>query len=197
MTNTNTPIPPEDLKSTILLDLDEPDDAYMFAAEQELTLKAHRRALIVLCTDHPDSSGAQSNADLCTELLVEAGFTVDGAVTVRLKKSKIRQAVETAIVGGVDLVLTVGGTGVGPRDKVPEATRSVLDQMVPGVAQALRSSGQACGAVDACTSRGIAGVSGSTVIVNLASSRAAIRDGMATLTPLVHHLIDQLQEYSV
>lgn len=86
---------------------------------------------------------------------------------------------------------------MGPRDKTPEATRAVLDQMVPGVAQALRSSGQACGAVDACTSRGISGVSGSTVIVNVASSRAAVRDGMATLTPLVHHLVDQLQKTSV
>ena len=94
-------------------------------------------------------------------------------------------------------MLTIGGTGVGPRDKTPEATRAVLDQMVPGVAQALRSSGQACGAVDACTSRGISGVSGSTVIVNVAASRAAVRDGMATLTPLVHHLVDQLQKSSV
>ncbi len=73
----------------------------------------------------------------------------------------------------------------------------MLDQMVPGIAQALRASGQACGAVDACVSRGIAGVSGSTVVVNLASSRAALRDGMATLPALVHHLVDQLQRYSV
>lgn len=87
---------------------------------------------------------------------------------------------------------TVGGTGVGPRDKTPEATRAVLDQLVPGIAQALRSSGLGCGAVDAATSRGIAGVSGSTVIVNLAGSRPAIRDGMATLAPLVHHVIDEL-----
>ena len=68
---------------------------------------------------------------------------------------------------------------------------------MPGIAQALRSSGLACGAVDACTSRGISGVSGSTVVVNLAGPRAAVRDGMATLTPLVHHVIDQLQKYSV
>ena len=92
----------------------------------------------------------------------------------------------------IDLVLTVGGTGVGPRDRTPEATRSVLDQLVPGIAQALRSSGLACGAVDACTSRGISGVSGSTVVVNLAASRAAVRDGMATLTPLISHVIAEL-----
>ncbi|WP_296132091.1 MogA/MoaB family molybdenum cofactor biosynthesis protein [uncultured Corynebacterium sp.] len=174
----------------------EPDDAFLIASEQEQSVQAPRRALVVIVTDHPDDS-AQDTSRLAGELLTEADFTVDGAVIVKSKKSKIRQAIETGVVGGVDLVLTIGGTGVGPRDKTPEATRAVLDQMVPGVAQALRSSGQACGAVDACTSRGISGVSGSTVIVNVASSRAAVRDGMATLTPLVHHLVDQLQKTSV
>ena len=151
---------------------------------------------MVLVADHSLGSGEDTDR-LVTELLVEAGFSVDGCLSVRSKKSQIRQAIETAVVGGVDLVLTVGGTGVGPRDRTPEATRSVLDQLVPGIAQALRSSGLACGAVDACTSRGISGVSGSTVVVNLAASRAAVRDGMATLTPLVHHVIDQLQKHSV
>ena len=142
------------------------------------------------------SSGEDTDR-LCTELLEEGGFVVDAVLTTRNKRSQIRKAIETAVIGGVDLVLTVGGTGVGPRDRTPEATRDVLDMHVPGIAQALRSSGLACGAVDACTSRGISGVSGSTVVVNLAASRAAIRDGMATLTPLVHHLVDQLRRSTV
>ncbi len=179
-----------------LEEVPEPDDAFFMATEREDSPQARRRALVVLVTDHPERN-ADANGRLVTELLAEADFQVDGSLVVRSKKSKIRQAIETAVVGGVDLVVTIGGTGVGPRDKTPEATRAVLDQMVPGVAQALRSSGQACGAVDACCSRGIAGVSGSTVVVNLADSRSAIRDGMATLTPLVHHLVDQLQRYTV
>lgn len=179
-----------------LMELEEPDAAFLIASEREDRPQPRRRALAVLVTDHPDEQ-TDANIDLVTELLTEADFQVDGALVVRSKKSKIRQAIETAVVGGVDLVVTVGGTGVGPRDKTPEATRAVLDQLVPGVAQALRASGQACGAVDACVSRGIAGVSGSTVVVNLASSRSALRDGMATLPPLVHHLVDQLQSYSV
>ncbi|NLP39251.1 molybdenum cofactor synthesis domain-containing protein [Corynebacterium pollutisoli] len=183
-------------RTSALLDVVEPDAAFLIAAEKEDTPPARRRALVVLVADHVLGSGEDTDR-LVTELLVEAGFAVDAVVSVRSKKSQIRQAIETAVVGGVDLVLTVGGTGVGPRDKTPEATRSVLDQLVPGIAQALRSSGLACGAVDACTSRGISGVSGSTVVVNLAGSRAAVRDGMATLTPLVHHVIDQLQKYSV
>lgn len=118
-------------------------------------------------------------------------------VRVKSKKADIRKAIETGVVGGVDLVLTVGGTGVAARDKTPEATRAVIDKMVPGVGQAIRASGQACGAVDAATSRGICGVSGSTVVVNLAASRQAIRDGMSTLQPLVTHLIADLNKHSV
>lgn len=171
----------------------EPDPEYLKATEQEAAIiTAQRRALIVLVNDYSDEE-ATDTGRLVTELLIESGFNVDATVRVRSKKSEIRQAIETAVVGGADLVLTVGGVGVGPRDKTPEATRSILDQLLPGIAQALRSSGMACGAVDACVSRGVAGVSGSTVVVNLADSRSAIRDGMATLSPLVHYVVDQMQ----
>lgn len=179
-----------------LNDIVEPNDEFLRATEEAEDMPASRRALVVLVSDH--HNGAEDDTDrLMTELLIECGFQVDAVVRVKSKKSEIRQAIETAVVGGVDLVLTVGGTGVGPRDRTPDATLTVLDQEVPGIAQALRDSGQACGAVDAVVSRGVSGVSGSTVIVNLASSRAAIRDGMAALPPLVHHVVDELQTYSV
>lgn len=179
-----------------LNDIVEPNDEFLRATEEAENMPARRRALVVLVSDH--HNGAEDDTDrLMTELLIECGFQVDAVVRVKSKKSEIRQAIETAVVGGVDLVLTVGGTGVGPRDRTPDATLTVLDQEVPGIAQALRDSGQACGAVDAVVSRGVSGVSGSTVIVNLASSRAAIRDGMAALPPLVHHVVDELQTYSV
>ena len=96
------------------------------------------------------------------------------------------------MIGGVDLVISVGGTGVSPRDVTPDATADVLDREMPGISEALRSSGLAAGALDAGLSRGLAGVSGSTLVVNLASSRAAVRDGMATLTPLASHVIGEL-----
>ena len=163
-----------------LNDIVEPNDEFLRATEEAEDMPARRRALVVLVSDH--HNGAEDDTDrLMTELLIECGFQVDAVVRVKSKKSEIRQAIETAVVGGVDLALTVGGTGVGPRDRTPDATLTVLDQEVPGIAQALRDSGQACGAVDAVVSRGVSGVSGSTVIVNLASSRAAIRDGMAAL----------------
>jgi molybdenum cofactor synthesis domain-containing protein len=104
----------------------------------------------------------------------------------------IRSALNTAVIGGVDLVVTVGGTGVSPRDVTPDATAGVLDRPIPGIAEAIRASGLAAGALDAGLSRGLAGISGSTLVVNLAPSRAAVRDGMATLTPLVKRVIDEL-----
>ncbi|MBP3088851.1 MogA/MoaB family molybdenum cofactor biosynthesis protein [Corynebacterium sp. sy017] len=175
------------------LEEQEPDASFFQTNEaQQDAVVTPRRALVVLVSDHIIGSGKDTDR-VCAELLAEGGFVVDGTVMVKNKRSQIRKAIETAVIGGVDLVLTVGGTGVGPRDKTPQVTQELLDHDVPGIAQALRSSGLACGAVDACTSRGVSGVSGSTVVVNLAASRAAIRDGMATLMPLVHHLIDQLR----
>lgn len=179
-----------------LPDIEGPDEATLIAAEQANPAPPRRRALVVLVADHSLDSGEGADV-LIAELLAEADFDVDAILSVKSKKAQIRKAIETAVVGGVDLVLTVGGTGVGPRDKTPEATSAVLDQVVPGVAQALRASGQACGAVDAAVSRGVSGISGSTVVVNLAGSRAAIRDGIATLPPLVHHLVGQLQKSTV
>jgi molybdenum cofactor synthesis domain-containing protein len=117
---------------------------------------------------------------------------VDGSVVVAGELVGIRSALNTAVIGGVDLVVTVGGTGVSPRDVTPDATAGVLDRPIPGIAEAIRASGLAAGALDAGLSRGLAGISGSTLVVNLAPSRAAVRDGMATLTPLVKRVIDEL-----
>ncbi|AIG63862.1 molybdenum cofactor biosynthesis protein [Corynebacterium atypicum] len=182
----------QDSSHVELADLTDPDPNYLLATEREDPVQAQRSALGVIVSDYR-SETVDSIGYLLTELLAEAGFAVDGVLRVASNKTQIRQAIETAVVGGVDLVVTVGGTGVGARDKTPEATRAVLDQVVPGVSQALRASGLICGATEACTSRGIAGVSGQTVVVNLADTRAAVRDGLATIPPLVHHLIDELQ----
>lgn len=151
------------------------------------------RALVVVVDDRV-AQGEQEDSvgPLVTELLYEAGFIVDGSVAVAGETVEIRNALNTAIIGGIDVVITVGGTGVLPRDVTPDATSGVLDRPVPGIAEALRASGLAAGAVDAGVSRGLVGVSGSTLVVNLAGSRAAIRDGMATLSPLVAHVIEQL-----
>lgn len=161
------------------------------AATAEADTPIAGRAMVVVVDDRvggqPDSIGP-----LVTELLEEEGFLVGGVVGVAAEETEVRKALETAVVGGFDFVVTVGGTGVGPRDVTPEVTEEILDQRLPGIAEALRSSGLTAGAVDAIVSRGSVGVSGSTVVANLAPSRAAIRDGMATLCPLVSYVVAQL-----
>jgi molybdenum cofactor synthesis domain-containing protein len=138
-----------------------------------------------------DDAGAGA---LVGELLAEAGFAVDGTVAVPSDETQIRNAINTAVIGGVDLVVTLGGTGVSPRDVTPDVTAEVIDRDLPGIAQALRWSGMAAGVTDAIVSRGLVGVSGSTMIANIAGSRAAIRDGLATLIPLAGHVIAQLAD---
>lgn len=151
------------------------------------------RALVVIVDDRTaHGAGTDSAGPLVTELLNEAGFLVDATVIVSADEVEIRNALNTAVIGGVDLVISVGGTGVSPRDVTPDATEDVLDRELLGISEALRSSGLAAGALDAGLSRGLVGVSGSTLVVNLAGSRAAIRDGMATLTPLAGHVIGEL-----
>ncbi|MQA11588.1 MAG: molybdenum cofactor biosynthesis protein [Pseudonocardiaceae bacterium] len=151
------------------------------------------RALVVIVDDRVvHAEHEDTNGPLVTELLEEGGFIVDGTVVASGETVDIRNALNTAVIGGVDLVVTVGGTGVSPRDVTPEATLGVLDQQIPGIAEAIRSSGLAAGAVDAGVSRGLVGISGSTLVVNLSGSRVAVRDGMATLSALVPHVIEEL-----
>ena len=170
----------------------EPARSYTVTAMDE-PVGAAGRALVVVVDDRQARGVADGHSGpLVTELLNEAGFVVDGVVVVAADEVGIRNALNTAVIGGVDLVVSVGGTGVTPRDVTPEATRAVLDREVPGIAEALRASGLAAGSTDAGLSRGLAGISGSTLVVNIAGSRAAVRDGMATLGPMAAHVIAEL-----
>jgi molybdenum cofactor synthesis domain-containing protein len=154
------------------------------------------RALVVIVDDRAAHGEDQSLiGPLVGELLEEAGFHVDAVVAVESDEVEIRNALNTAVIGGVDLVISVGGVGVAGRDVTPEATADLLDRKLPGIEEALRSSGLAAGAMDAGLSRGLAGISGQTIVVNLANSRAAVRDGMATITPMAKHLITSISNF--
>ncbi|GGB30000.1 MogA/MoaB family molybdenum cofactor biosynthesis protein [Gordonia jinhuaensis] len=154
------------------------------------------RALVVIVDDRAAHGEDQSLlGPLVGELLEEAGFHVDATVAVAADEIDVRNALNTAVIGGVDLVVSVGGVGSGPRDVTPEATAPLLDKEIPGIGEAIRSSGLAAGATDAGLSRGLAGISGQTLVVNLANSRAAVRDGMATVTPLASHVIASISDF--
>ncbi|GGC67992.1 MogA/MoaB family molybdenum cofactor biosynthesis protein [Hoyosella rhizosphaerae] len=154
------------------------------------------RALVVIVDDrHALGERPETIGPLVRELLTESGFHVDAIVAVNAEEVEIRNALNTAVIGGVDLVISIGGTGSTARDVTPEATDDILDRELPGVAEAIRASGRADSVLDAALSRGLAGVSGSTVVINFASSRAAVRDGMATIGPLVSHVLAEQTDF--
>ncbi|UCD25914.1 MAG: MogA/MoaB family molybdenum cofactor biosynthesis protein [Gemmatimonadota bacterium] len=93
----------------------------------------------------------------------------------------------------IDLIVTTGGTGLGPRDVTPEATRSVVEREVPGVGEAIRNDGRVKTPYSVL-SRGLCGVRGTTLIVNLPGSVGGVRDGIATLTPLIEHAVKLLRD---
>ncbi|WP_375000419.1 molybdenum cofactor biosynthesis protein B [Aeromicrobium sp. CTD01-1L150] len=105
----------------------------------------------------------------------------------------VGEAIAAAVVDGVDVVLTTGGTGISPTDRTPDVTRGLLERELPGVAEALRAAGVAKGVPTAALSRGLAGVAGRTLVVNLPGSRGGVKDGIEVLAGIVPHAVEQLR----
>ena len=124
-------------------------------------------------------------------LLEAAGCTVDGPLVVP-DGEPVEAALRDALASGYDVVVTTGGTGLTPGDLTPEMTRRVLEREIPGIAEALRAAGAAAGVPSAILSRGVAGVAGRTLIVNLPGSTGGVRDGMAVLSPVLGHAVSQI-----
>jgi molybdenum cofactor synthesis domain-containing protein len=128
---------------------------------------------------------------LIVKALADEGFDVTGPVVVP-DGDPVARAIREAVDAGARAVITTGGTGLTPTDLTPEATRSLLDREVPGIAEAIRAHGIAQGVPTAALSRGLAGVVGRALVVNLPGSRGGVKDGLAVVVPVLRHAVEQI-----
>ena len=132
-----------------------------------------------------------TSGDALAELLTADGYEVDRRV-VPDERDQIGAALRD-LASSARVVLTTGGTGVAPRDVTPEATRDVIDREAPGIAQAIRADSIAK-TPHGLLSRGVAGIVGSTLVVNLPGSTGGCRDGYAILRPALEHALRLLAD---
>jgi molybdenum cofactor synthesis domain-containing protein len=135
---------------------------------------------------------ADRGGPVLAEGLTGFGFQVDGPLVVP-DGEPVAEALRAAVAQEYDVVLTTGGTGLSPTDRTPEATRTVLEREIPGLAEAIRRRGVEGGVPTAVLSRGLAGLAGRTLIVNLPGSPGGCRDGLAVLGGVLAHAVEQVR----
>lgn len=151
-----------------------------------------RRARVVTASNraaagvYPDRGGP-----LIVEWLRERGYETPDAAVVP-DGEPVGEALRKAVAEGAEVVITTGGTGISPTDATPQITRAMLDYEVTGLADAIRAAG-APKVPTAVLSRGVAGVAGRTLVVNLPGSTGGVRDGLAVLADVLDHAVDQLR----
>ncbi|MET1037437.1 MAG: MogA/MoaB family molybdenum cofactor biosynthesis protein [Aeromicrobium sp.] len=149
-------------------------------------------AVVVASNRAADGVYEDETGPLIVDALRAWGFEVGDAAVVH-DGEPVGEAIAAALADGAAAVVTTGGTGINPTDRTPEATRPLLDRELPGVAEAMRARGVAAGVPTAVLSRGLAGVAGDAVVVNLPGSRGGVKDGLAVLADILPHAVDQLR----
>ncbi|KAA2262944.1 molybdenum cofactor biosynthesis protein MoaB [Solihabitans fulvus] len=152
----------------------------------------HRTARVVTASNRAAAGVYEDRGGpVIVEWLRAMGYEAPDAVVVP-DGDPVADALRAAVADAVDVVITTGGTGINPTDRTPEATKAVLDYEVPGLADAVRAAGLPS-VPTSMLSRGLAGVAGRTLVVNLPGSVGGVRDGLGVLADVLDHAVDQVR----
>lgn len=153
---------------------------------------SRRRALVITVSNRAAAGVYEDRSGpILKEGLAALGLEVAGPEVVP-DGEPVALALRAAVIEGFQLVVTTGGTGLTPSDQTPEMTAAVIERQVPGIAEALRAYGAAHGVPTAVLSRGLAGLAGQTLIINVPGSPGGARDALAVLGPILPHALEQV-----
>ncbi len=156
-------------------------------------LPADARAMVLTASNRAAAGVYEDRSGkVLAEGLEALGFDVEGPHVRPDDAAELEAVLRAAVDAGFDAVLTTGGTGLSPTDVTPEATSAVLDREAPGIAEAIRRYGESK-VPTSVLSRGLAGVAGRTLVVNLPGSTGGVTDALAVLGPLLPHIVSQLR----
>ncbi|MFJ6678801.1 molybdenum cofactor biosynthesis protein B [Microbacterium sp. NPDC091382] len=153
------------------------------------------RSVVITVSDRSASGEREDRGGpLAVQLLADAGIDVAGLEVVPDGADSVESALRGALAGGARLIVTTGGTGVGPRDQTPEGTERVVTRPLPGIAEELRRVGLADTALSVI-SRGVAGVVDpeGALVVNLPGSPRAVVSGIPLIVSVATHVVDQVR----